>query len=432
MNGGPWNVTWTFNRRLCYGELHLDARGAAFLCLIDESAATAAAGQAVSRQFGLVGALIGAAVGAHRASKREARAKEVLATQSHLPVEQRVGLHPMSRAYGPREITGYTQSGWTGNVLRARGEELRITADHAAIEAIANWCEQQGIALKRRTKMPLGLKIAFVAVPFALIMLYAVAALGFGAMRTRHVAQTGERYASATSEAVVAQQKLTPGKGDLAKNCASVPARPGEVAAFVGDVPPAAKAEFGTGYDGFPRWAFATDFDHGWSASSFELVRDPPGASFLSSWMTMLGEFPGDWNRRIKDVYPLPWQLERVRWVLAARITELTLPRSGITRSGRATYVATLLEGGKAACEGTMTVAFPPAAARVTSVRETTRDALAVAPLLAVCNQTSLCESLATVVEVAPAEALAAPLPAATRIDGPPKKSAPSRTPKKK
>ena len=428
--------------RNCYGQLYLADDALHFLCLVDESAAAAAVGGAVTRQFGLVGALVGGAVSGVKGMARDKQIAAALEKQQGLPLEERLKLHPLSKSFRKDEVLGFVESRWSVPALETSTGKLHVPGmlePHK--EALAAWCAARGLKVERVKRLPLRTKALLWLTPVWLVLAYALVALPWAVQKNSRVHQVSARYdqvlekSKATWEALGSQPVGT----DLSAACQALKVVPLKgIIGYVGAIPGDGDKGVVADYERFPRTVEVMDYQGEASVFTMELARYRSGSSFGQAWTSILTEAPTDWGRRVRDVYPLRDYLA-ARYLAVGRVRSFSAPHrdgySGPLSPGRAELSVRVLdlESGQTACEGDIAVAFPPKGTEGSSSEgEGVREGVGAGAVLGLCRAggEKLCagaKKKAEQVAAAEPEIAAAPTPPAPVVRAAAKPAKPMR-----
>jgi len=136
------------DRRLCHGTLTLTPGELIFRCLHDEGMAAAAAGQAVSRQFGLLGGLVGGVASGVRARGRDKEIAAARAATDPMPIDQQLAFNPHSFRLGAHDLGGLsTRLG--ARVLATPNGDYGFTAVGADdFNSVIAWLTRRGVMIE--------------------------------------------------------------------------------------------------------------------------------------------------------------------------------------------------------------------------------------------------------------------------------------------
>jgi hypothetical protein len=383
--------------RICYGRLHLHAEALHFVCVHDESAAAAAAGQAVASRFGLVGGLIGGAVSAVRTQRRDKAIDAALEKIAGLPLAEQMKQNPQSRTFARAELLGWNESRWTGKALQLRGGRVPVFAvDDGARQVVTGWLAQRGLPVKLVKPFSLRTKLILFLSPVWLAALYVLVSLPWAIQKSSHTSAVAKRYDEVLTRARAALSTIgdAPSGSEAATACAQLPPVGYEaIAGYVGALPGDADRGILADYERFPRTVESMRYDGRAEIFSSEIPQWSPRTSFGSSWGDILGEAPTDWGRRARDVYPLR-DFTGTRYLAVAKVRSFRAPTQqgylAPIRQGRAELGVKVIDlaSGATACQGDLTVALPssrPAGSVADDLKRVLADGLAAAALTAPC-----------------------------------------------
>jgi len=377
----PEFITVVLNQqgRSCFGRLYFGGDGLRFLCLKDESAAAAAAGQAAARQFGLLGALAGAAVGAVKASARDKAIAEVLAAQEGMPLEQRLQQHPLSRTFLRDDLVRFHVSSWTGTVLETReGKVPVMQLDPQDAQHLKDWCEENGVPAMVAGGMSSRAKLALVLAPVALVLVYVLAAVPFAVRKASHGREVKARYEAMLQRAESTFEALEkPVGADLERACAAVvPELEVEgLVGYVGDVPGQEQTVFPMVVTASDHYVFDDQVADAWWGDG----------GFGDAYESILTEAPTDWEGRVMECYPRCAAM-KAKTLVVTRVWKLGSTRSGETVATLSSRVLSL-ESGKELCAGDLDALLTSGSSMSDGVRD--------ASLLALCKVSDgLCDAV--------------------------------------
>ncbi|MHB8878009.1 MAG: hypothetical protein ACYC8T_30300 [Myxococcaceae bacterium] len=430
--------------RNCYGQLYLADDAIHFLCLADESAKAAAVGTAVAGQFGLLGALVGGAVAGVKGSARDKRIAEVLEKHKGLSLEEKMKLDPLSRTFRKDELLGFVESNWTGIYLETTGGRVPTQGMNEAHKgALREWCAKRGLKAEKPKKMAGRTKALLWLSPVMLVLLYVMVSLPWAVRKNSHYGAVAERYDQVLEKSKSTWEALgtQPVGADLETACGALGKVPLKgIVGYVGAIPNDGDKGVLADYERFPRTVEVMDYHGEADVYTMELARYRYGGSFGDAWGAILTEAPTDWNRRVRDVYPLR-DFSEAKYLAVGRVREFTAPHregySGPMTPGRAELSIRVLdlESGKTACQGDLSVAFPPKDSKTTrNESEVLRDGLGAAAVLGLCQLAGekLCEGAKQKAQqLAPGEPVAAAEPPPVVPAAAKRPTKPAKSPKK-
>lgn len=367
----PRRISWVVNQRRAHGYLVLEDEAFHLICLRDESETAAAVGQATARQFGLIGALVSAGVSGARELGRSKELQALYDAQAAMPVQQRLGLHTLSRTVSRDEVKGYQKGPHLAPMLTLKsGVPLLIQAESPGVhEAIEAWCGglQIPVEVVQPQKMNRKLFWGLLLSPVALALLYVVICVPFALQHRARVAEHREAFDAFKSRARPIFEGLSRPIGvPLKQACGALLTKTpvGQQVGFVGELPPEGKALHRESYTGFPRYVFKEEGYSRWSEDKMEVneleSRWNPEPSFGKSMGRML-ESPFEWSRVAKRT-GLP-DFSTAKLLLVARVLSVKVHGSNsysqTATAAMAVKVADFTTG-KVECEGDLSVRFPP------------------------------------------------------------------------
>lgn len=363
----PLRCSWLSGARRAHGYLVVE-EDLSFICLYDDSETAGAAGKAAAGQFGLIGALVGAGVGAAREGLRGKKLKELYQAQQGMTTGQRLAQHPMSMQVKRAQVTALQKGPHIVPTLETANGPVAVQADgpgvHEAIEAWATAGNALPVKLVEPKKMSRTAKLSLIFTIPALVGLYLLVCLPFAVRHLGVESKAISGFAEFKERAKAAQQQLqglTQSFGKpLADSCgemlAKIPVE--QQMALVGPLPASSPIKVEKDYYGFPRY---TRIEAPYSKYGEGRLEDDQleskwrrEASFGDSYLAMLGS-PFDWVDRSGRVWGLP-QMENVTTVLVGKIERLEAANVG----GRALLAVRVLDypGMSVKCEGDLEVTF--------------------------------------------------------------------------
>jgi len=145
----PIRTELQYDGQACVGDLRFGSDRLYYVVYKDQSAVKANAGQAVARQFGLIGVLIAAIVSAIGAKKRKAELDSAIGELDGMTLEEQINHNPYSFVLPASEITLVRKSWWSGNFIKAGNRKIIFRALPPEVLArMPDWCSANGVASK--------------------------------------------------------------------------------------------------------------------------------------------------------------------------------------------------------------------------------------------------------------------------------------------
>lgn len=360
----PLRCSWLVGTRRAHGYLIVEKDVLHLICLLDDSETAGAAGNAAAGQFGLIGALVGAGVGAAREGIRAGKLRDVYREQENLPLASLLTKHPMSKSVKLADVTSVKKQQHLAPILETTNGPVSVQADGAGVhEAIEQWTaggNVQVVVVEPKKMSRTAKLILFGTVP-ALVVLYLFICLPFA---IRHVSVESKAIAAHEAfkkKAVEEQAKLAGAfNAPLIDACkATFAAVPIDAQlGLIGDIPDSAKLHLKEDYYGFPRITFTEPAYSKWSDPRLENnqlhSKWKHEASFGKSYLRML-ESPFDWIDRSGQTYGLA-HVESAKLLIVAKVLEVNITGN----AGRASLAVRALDyaSGQTKCEGDLEVEF--------------------------------------------------------------------------
>ncbi len=368
-------AVWNHEGKTCHGELVLEPDALYLICLDEEGAgsrALAAGGAAAARQFGLLGALVGAAVGtgvdAVKEKRRQTRMAQATQDQAHLSPAERAQLHPSSRSVRAGELTTLRRpNAFMAELVTTRGTVVLQGVSAQLVAAIEGWCAAVGAPVEvvpvpvSKPMSPRTKKILLIT-PVALAATYFLLMVPFALSLAAHTRSALAAYDQLVATAGPAAEAAKPTGRALQASCGDVLSsmKPEEMVAYVGKLPPNGEAMLTKDYYGFPRYTHVRPpyYDGGEVGLESDglLSRWRPTGSFGEAYGKLIEQLPFDWPR-VSQRYGMLPRLDDTRWVFAARVVSIE-PSSGAVVAAMAVKVLER-ESGKVRCEGDLLVSVP-------------------------------------------------------------------------
>jgi len=353
----PNRVSWVAEGRRAHGYLIVADDALHLICLKDESETAGAVGNATARQFGLVGALVGAGVSAAREASRKKELNELYQAQQQAPLGQRSTQHRLSRVIRKADVTSLqTAAHLTPTLVLSSGRLVVQPEGSTAGAVIEQWAGAQSVKVEivQPPKFPWKVIGVVLLIPVALVVLHLLVSVPYAIKRNAN-----QHRAVEVREAFVAQAE----KGHAAirgptgepfmKRCASklVGVSPEDVMTYVGELPANAKAMAKADYEGFPQLAYVDDV----AKVESNPVEDrwAKRSSFGDSYLRV-AESPLDWGRVANRIYSLPARAPTHSMV--AKVNRVDL-----SAGSKASMTVALLDAkGAELCRGDLTLLAPP------------------------------------------------------------------------
>lgn len=145
----PIRTELQYDGQACVGDLRFGPDRLYYVVYKNQSAIKANAGQAVARQFGLIGVLIAAIVSAIGAKKRKAELDAAIGELDGMSLEEQINHNPASFVLPASEITLVRKSWWAGNYMQAGGRKIVFRAlPPELLHAMPDWCAANSVATK--------------------------------------------------------------------------------------------------------------------------------------------------------------------------------------------------------------------------------------------------------------------------------------------
>ncbi|MFT3835945.1 MAG: hypothetical protein QM723_02980 [Myxococcaceae bacterium] len=330
----------------------------------------AATGQAVGKQFGLVGALVSAGVSVAREAGRAKELRELYDAQQSMPVEQRLALNPLSRTIPKAAITAVQKGEQIVPTLKlSDGQLLPITSEERTVYfALDEWVQSLAIPVEvvLPKKFPKKVLIGIIAAPFALVALHFLISVPYA---LKNVSLGKERLAAfndARAKIEPAFDAISGPTGTpLAAACGAVLKVPVDTElGWVGKLPPDAQKLVTESYADFPRYTAVQPPYSKWDTGkldvrSVETDTKWAAVSFGQAYGRVI-ENPFGWSRvaersTIED-------LSKVKLYLVGKVLRVDTSGESYDRVGTGLMAVKVLDAqsGAVKCEGDLAVTFKP------------------------------------------------------------------------
>jgi hypothetical protein len=361
----PLRCSWLVGNRRAHGYLVVEPDALHLICLLDDSETAGVAGQAAARQFGLVGALVGAGVGAAREGMRMGKLREAYQAHVDLPVSSRVAQNPMSRSVRLADVKAVKKAKYAAPLFELHtGDAVSVQADSPGVhEAMEQWAAGGNIQVEiiQPKKMNKTLKRVLLFGPPGLVALYLLICVPFAFMHQSNESKAIRALDELKKKAVAAQAELKgPFGTSYLEACRDTfAATPLEAqAGLVGALPADAQKLIAKDYYGFPRYTYPEPPYSSWSKPNLQVAqlenKWQREASFGNSYSLMLSH-PLEWADRAKRLYGLPVP-GAARLLLVGKVEKVTVTGS----KGRALLAVRAVDSATNAtkCEGDLELEF--------------------------------------------------------------------------
>lgn len=359
----PNRVSWVADGRRAHGYLVVADDALHLICLKDESETAGAVGNATAKQFGLVGALVGAGVSAAREASRKKELLELYQAQQQAPLSQRVAQHRLSRVIRKTDVTALqTAAHLTPTIVLSSGRLAVQPEGSTAGAAIEQWAGAQQVKVEvvLPPKFPWKVIGVVLLIPVALVVLHLLISIPFALKRSANQHRAVELREAFVAQAEKAYAALEGPTGEpFMKRCAAKlgGVKPEDVMTYVGELPANAKAMAKADYEGFPQLAYVELPEREWDSAKVESNRVEDRwakrSSFGDSYRRVV-ENPLDWSRVANRISSLPTRQPTHSMVAKVNRVELRA-------SSRASMTVALLDAnGAEVCRGDLTVLAPP------------------------------------------------------------------------
>lgn len=361
----PLRISWVADSRRAHGYLLVTDDALHLVCLKDESETVAAAGKAAGRQFGLVGALISAGVSSGREVMRAKDLQALYDAQLLLPIEQRLSQHALSRSVRRADVTSLQTGEHLAPSLLTTTGPLALTSEAPGVhEAVAAWCSRQQVpvVVVAAPKFPWKVVGLVVAAPIVLVLVYALVCVPVALMHRSAVADDLAKLdefkrRAATATEAIGELVGTPLEEACGDRLTRTPVA--RQLSWVAKLPPEAARLAGKRVEDYPRFASVTPAYSRFSDPKFDTNDAEPRWKQEASFGQSFGRVffsPSSWGELSKHTWVA--QVSDAQLLLAAKVQHVEVKGS----SGRATMTvrAVDLTSGEVACEGELSVDFPP------------------------------------------------------------------------
>lgn len=361
----PNRVSWVAEGRRAHGYLVVADDALHLICLKDESETAGAVGTATARQFGLVGALVGAGVSAAREASRKKELQELYQAQQQTPLPQRLALHKLSRTLRKADVTAMKTGAHLQPTLQLVSGTLAIQAEGStAGAAVAQWAGAQQVKVEvvEPPKFPWKVVGVVLLIPVALVVLHLLISVPYALRHNANQHRAVDVREAFVSQAEKAHAALEgPSGAPFLAQCQSALAgvTPDAVMTYVGPLPANAQKLAKADYERFPQLAYVEppmgSWDDGRLDSSAVKGRWTNRVSFFDSYRRVV-ESPLEWSRVANHLYGLP--VKAPTRSVVAKVTRVDLPSRG---SSTVSMTAAVLDAqGAALCAGDLTFVVPP------------------------------------------------------------------------
>lgn len=361
----PNRLSWVASGRRAHGYLVVAGEALHLICLRDESEAAGQAGQATARQFGLVGALIGAGVSAAREASRKKDLLQLYQAQQQVPLEQRVTQHPLSRTIRRGEVTALETAAHLPPTLVLASGRVSIHSEGAdAGAALQQWAAAQQVKVEviPAPKFPWKVIGIIVAIPVALVLLHLLVSVPFALRYQNKFAAAVEARQAFVKQAEAAHAALSsPVGAPFVSQCKQALAgvSPAEVMTYVGQLPENARFKGSAEYERFPQLGLVEPpfgkWDDGKATASQVENRWMKPVSFGRAYGRIV-ENPLNWGDASSRLYGFP--AAPPQRSIVAKVNRVSLPqRESMTVSLSAVV---LDEQGSTLCSGDLELLVPP------------------------------------------------------------------------
>lgn len=369
----PMRVTWRAGPKLtrqAYGYLVLEPEALHLICLRDDSVVAAATGQAVGKQFGLVGALVSAGVSVAREAGRAKELRELYDAQQSVSVEQRVMLNPLSRTIPRAAIAAMMKGEQIVPTLKlSGGEVIALTSEERTVYfALDEWVESLAIPVEVviPKKFPRKVLFAIIAAPFALVALHFLISVPYALSNVSLGKERLAKFNDARAKIEPAFESISGPTGKpLADACGALLKVPVDSElGWVGKLPPDAQKLVTESYADFPRYTAVQPPYSKWDTGKL----DVRSVSTDTRWAAI--DFGTAYGREIEN--PFSWSrvaerstiedLSKVKLYLVGKVLSVETSGDSYDRVGTGLMAVKVLDAqsGAVKCVGDLAVSFKP------------------------------------------------------------------------